>query len=535
MTRLLCLLVWTLSAAAPADAAGSLGASAAMGPSEQLQVVYAHDAAKPTHLVHATTRDGGATWTTQQITQTPEAVSSDGENRPKIALGARGETYVSWTSPTSTRYTADIRFARSLDGGKSWSAPVTVHKDRQQIAHRFDSMVVDGAGRVWVVWVDKRDLEVAQQAGKKYVGAALYYAYSADHGATWRGDFKLAEHACECCRIALSVNPQGQPLVMWRHVFAGGERDHALAVLQDDAPPKIERATHERWKVDACPHHGPGLAFTPDGAAHAVWFNQRDGEGRVFYGRLPAQPQHTRALPLGAAHADLIVQNEVLAIVWKRHDGEATRVESWLSTDGGASFTDGPAFTTRGESDQPRLVATPRGPTLVWRREEGIAVEPLTAGTQAQRPSAPRRDASLGRQQSAGMRGFTRQTMAQIERDHAKQSFWVLLWDLECGYCMQSLQNLAAAQRQDPSIRAVTIATDNIQHADELQRRLKEFGVKTHDYAFAEGASDALRHAIDPTWAGEKPRAYRYARGERVEAISGVISSEQFMSIKPRR
>src|SRR5690606_23570859 len=136
--------------------------------------------------------------------------SADGENRPKIAFGPRDEIYVSWTSPSSEKFTGDIRFTRSLDGGKSWSAPAVVHRDRQLITHRFESMLVDGAGRIWVAWIDKRDLGKAEAAGQEYAGAAIYYAYSDDRGATWRGDYKLADHSCECCRIALALDAKGR-------------------------------------------------------------------------------------------------------------------------------------------------------------------------------------------------------------------------------------------------------------------------------------------------------------------------------------
>mgnify|MGYP003344883948 CR=1 FL=1 len=41
-------------------------------------------------------------------------------------------------------------------------------------------------------------------SGRSYRGAALYYAVSSDAGATFAGDFKAADHTCECCRIALA-------------------------------------------------------------------------------------------------------------------------------------------------------------------------------------------------------------------------------------------------------------------------------------------------------------------------------------------
>jgi hypothetical protein len=88
---------------------------------------------------------------------------------------------------------------------------------------------------------------------------------------------------------------------------------------------------------------------------------------------------------------------------------------------------------------------------------------------------------------------------------------------------MKSLSHLAAAQRTDPQLKIVTISTDPMQSADEIAARLAQLGVRSEAYAFGDAPSAALQYAIDPTWLGEKPRAYRYDASGKREAISGVI------------
>lgn len=462
------------------------------------------------HVVLERSDDKGATWQPPlRVTATAEPVSADGENRPKLAFGARDEIYVSWTSPTSEKFTGDIRFTRSLDGGKSWSAPAVVHHDRQLITHRFESMLVDETGRIWIAWIDKRDLSTAQAAKRDYAGAAVYYAYSDDRGSSWRGDFKLADHSCECCRIALSLDAKGRAVAMWRHVFASNERDHAFAVLEPDGEGiAVERVTMDRWNIDACPHHGPSLAITADGTRHAVWFNQVNGEGRAFYGRLTGSaPSGVQALPAGATHADIVVRGNIVGIVWKRFDGSVTRVESWVSKDGGRHFASGPSLQTEGESDQPRLVSNDTSMLMVWRTAAGVAVADLADSTS-----------------DDAIKPFSRDTLRKIEQQHAGASFWLVLWDLECVYCMKSLANVAAVQREHPDLKIVTISTDPISAASAIRQRLVELGVRSEAYAFAPASEEALRFAIDPAWMGEKPRAYRYAAGGTRAAISGVLS-----------
>jgi hypothetical protein len=513
ISRTLLFALVLVATNATAAHGSALGTSAAIDSEGRVLVVYLEDAGQAAHVVMRRSDDRGASWSSPvRVNATPEPVSADGENRPKIAVGPQGELYVSWTSPTSANYTGHIRFARSLDRGRSWSTPIVVHRDRALIAHRFESLLVDSAGRLWAVWVDKRDL--AQAAEGAYVGAALYYAYSTDRGESWHGDFKLADHSCECCRIALTLDPRGKVVAMWRHVFDGSERDHATAVLEPGRAPKLERVTFDRWRVDACPHHGPSLAFAPDGVRHAVWFDQVGGQGRVFYGRLGSEgPEAVQPLPTGASHADVAVAGQTVAIAWKRFDGSRTLVESRISRDGGQRFEPGPTLSTTEESDQPRVLAAAGETLLFWRQADRISVVPVTAS-------------------SAGpmtLRTFGPGSLREIEQAQRGHAFWLVLWDLECPYCMKSLRHLAAAQRLDHSVRAVTITTDPIGEAEAIQARLAELGVRSEAYAFAPMPAEALRYAIDPEWAGEKPRAYRYSAQGTREAITGVIERERFL------
>jgi hypothetical protein len=463
------------------------------------------------------------------VTATPEAVSADGENRPKLAFGPRGEIYVSWTSPTSAKYTGDIHFARSLDGGATWSAPSVVHRDRQLITHRFESLTVDSQGRLWAVWIDKRDIAAAEAAKRSYAGAAIYYAYSEDRGATWRGDFKLADHTCECCRIAVSTDEKGRAVAMWRHVFDSSERDHAYAVLEPGKEPIVQRVTFDHWRIDACPHHGPALTVAANGTRHAVWFTQVADTGRVFYGQLgEGEPRALRPLPDGASHADVAVAGNTVAVAWKRFDGEVTRVETWISHDGGERFAPGPTLESATDSDQPRLISGTDKLMLVWRRADDVAVERLTATSRrvSSRVTAAAAPAAKGGE----LQPFGRSTLHEIERRYAGQSFWLVLWDLECTYCMKSLTHLAEAQRTHPDLRVVTIATDSVADAAPIEARLAQLGVKSEAYAWSDVPAEALRFAIDPAWLGEKPRAYHYAANGTRTAVTGVIDVERFLA-----
>lgn len=335
---------------------GALGAAAAFDAQGGLWAVYVADR----RVMVRRSADAGRSWEKPVIVNpVPEGVGTDGDSFPKIAAGASGEIYVTWTKPPTKPYTGDIRFSRSLDGGKSFSNPVTLHTDRQEITHRFDALTVNRKGQVFVAWIDKRDQGAAAKGKSPYRGAAVYYAVSDDRGATFRGDFKLADHSCECCRIALLPQEDGSVLALWRHVFEPNIRDHALALMTPDGRPgKLRRATFDDWRIDACPHHGPSLAADAGGGLHAVWFSQGNHGPGVFYGRLRegAVEGQRRIGGDTAEHADLLASGNRLALAWKEFDGTRSRLRAMVSDDAGARWRDVELAATAGASAQPRLL-----------------------------------------------------------------------------------------------------------------------------------------------------------------------------------
>ena len=186
------------------------------------------------HVYLSSSLDYGKTYSSPiVVNRKPEAIYDDGENRPKLVLSGDDKLFVSWTHKTPGRYSGDVRFARSLDAGHSFSEPVTVNNDAQLISHRFDSMVLDGAGRLYLFWIDKRDKQAADKTKQDYLGASIYYTYSDDDGASFQPDRKWVEHSCECCRISTAQDALGKIAILWRHVFPGNIRDHAIAYVGD--------------------------------------------------------------------------------------------------------------------------------------------------------------------------------------------------------------------------------------------------------------------------------------------------------------
>lgn len=328
---------------------------------------------------------GGAWDERRLLDHGDDVVATNGDNRPKLAFGPNGRVAISYTRPLSKPYTGEIRMLRSDDGGVSFSAPFTVHEDRQVITHRFDSILFDARGDLYTFWIDKRDAERAWAAANgdpaAYEGAAVYYNVSTDGGKSFGPDIRLADYSCECCRIAVAAEPEGGVALLWRHVFPGSVRDHAFAVVGSGRPAAVERASFDQWVLKACPHHGPGLARDAKGGYHAVWFGDKAGRQRVRYGRLDAsgRPQgKPRELPdERAEHADIALAGDAVFIVWRSFDGERTRLRAWISQDGGRRFGLRELGSSPLQNDHPRLAAQDGRVAVVWRTENDIQVHDL--------------------------------------------------------------------------------------------------------------------------------------------------------------
>ncbi len=332
------------------------------------------------HVLVRHSNDLGKTYTAPvRVNSTPERVAADGENRPKLAFGKHDEVYVSWTQSLDEPFAGHVRYAHSRDGGKTFSTPITVNEDRAPIGHRFDALIVDGKGRVHLVWLDKRDRE---RAGKAYAGIALYHAVS-DDGATFGPNRKLADHTCECCRIAIALAADGTPVVAWRQVYGKNVRDHALLRLDGRSEP--QRLSHEQWALDACPHHGPALAIGPDGGHHAAWFSGAPQQPGLFYARSTDGVAFTAPLPFGdndaqAAHPAVLSLGRAVFLAWKEFDGKNTVIRLMRSTDGGVTWS-APAklATTAAASDHPQLIAHGRRAWLGWNTaREGFRLIDVT-------------------------------------------------------------------------------------------------------------------------------------------------------------
>jgi hypothetical protein len=318
-----------------------------------------------------------------QVNENPEKIAADGESRPKIQTDAQGRIYLTWVQSLDDKRSSYIRFSRSTDGGKHFSAPVTVNDNLEIIRHRFDSLAVGQKGEVFIAWLDARHTEAAKKAGQEFSGLSLYYAWSKDGGEHFYPNKKIADGTCECCRVASVISKDNLPVVAWRHIFSGGIRDHALVKFQDwDTPGSLTHLGQENWKIDACPHHGPGLAVAEDGTYHAVWFSHAEKKQGLFYAHSHDGNRFSTPLNFGgqgASHPHVSALGQQVAIAWQEFDGKVNRVQVMKSVDGGKRWTKPETVAQSAEKvDQPFLIHDGQQIYLSWQaQQQSYQLRPL--------------------------------------------------------------------------------------------------------------------------------------------------------------
>lgn len=342
------------------------------------------------HVLASSSPDSGTSWARAVLVNpVPAPIDDNGEGRPKIALGEKGEVLVTWTEKLGAPYSGQVRFSRSVDGGRTFSPPVTINDDRSITGHRFDTLVAGPGPRVTVAWLDRRDHDRAVAAGRPYAGTALYAAVSLDGGATFLPNRKVADHVCECCRIGGARDREGNVVLLFRAIFDARTRDHALAILDANGiPGPVRRASFDAWQIDGCPHHGPAIAACDDGTIHLAWYKGEGTSGRgLFYTRSRdggvTEEAARRIAPPGAraSHPSVLAIGPDVVLAWLEPGEGTTRVVARRSTDRGATWgAPRELGRTTGAADHPFLVAGPRGAVLSWFDDEGglslVAVDP---------------------------------------------------------------------------------------------------------------------------------------------------------------
>lgn len=334
------------------------------------------------HLLISHSQDDGKHFSESvTVTPVPENIGNDGENRPKIQVARDGTVLVTWTELLAEKYAGNIKFSRSTDSGRTFSEPIVLNDDGRVTSHRFDSLAIDGKGRVVVAWLDARDRDAAREKGEEFKGVSLYSSQSFDNGAHFEPNRQIHQHTCECCRTALTWTSEG-PVVLLRNIFGINTRDFAVASL-DKVEEGVRRVTRDEWQIDACPHNGGSVAADRKGQLHLTWFTDGTANKGLFYRRINSD-QESAPMRLGNTdaqpdHAEVVAHGKTILLTWREFDGNVYSTQMMFSNDSGDTWN-GPLelMQSAGASDYPIPLINSSKALVVWNTEnEGLRVLPV--------------------------------------------------------------------------------------------------------------------------------------------------------------
>jgi hypothetical protein len=305
--------------------------------------------------------------------------------RPKIVVDRQYRIVIAFSIFKDKAYNGEVLYTRSSDGGRSFAGlrPITPNTESQ----RFEALALDEDGSVFAAWLDKRNRVQARANNQPYPGAGLFFAWSKDGGATYSEARMAQDNTCECCRLGIAFAGHGRPVVIFRNIFDGSVRDHAIVTFADPATPgEVYRVSKDDWQIEACPHHGPSLAISAAGTYHATWFTGGKARKGLFYAR-STDGGKTFSEPLAIGRLDrspsrpyvIASPNNHVAIVWKEFDGEKTTVNLMTSRDDGITWSESKAIAeTSDTSDHPLLVSDGRRDFLSWMtKADGYRFMPI--------------------------------------------------------------------------------------------------------------------------------------------------------------
>jgi hypothetical protein len=238
----------------------------------------------PRHVFLARSTDSGRHFTTTRVFDAPDGNQDRGLNKgPTLAVDptSSGIVYVGWrqgvfASDAKEKLKTDV--ATSLDGGRTFSAPVDLSDDR---GGDFPTLAVDRHGTLHAVYWTRTGVASAPPPPTPPIRPIIYRS-STDHGKTWSKPVDVEPGNVSASQPPLLVaDAKTDDLYMvWdanaeiQNAVSGfnGDTDIFLRASHDSGKTWADRMTISDETVKAN-QYDPGIALAPNGTVHIAWYD----------------------------------------------------------------------------------------------------------------------------------------------------------------------------------------------------------------------------------------------------------------------
>lgn len=339
-------------------------------------LTWLEPAGEQRHAFRVAVREAG-TWSPPRTILESDSFFVNWADFPSLVALPNGAWIVHWLArvPGGT-YAYHVRLAVSRDEGRTWSRPITPHRDRTAQEHGFASMVAWDDSTAAVIWLDGRDMKAAANPEHDSEGDMTLRFTTVSAGGRLGDEMLLDRRTCECCQTAMARAASG-PVVAYRDRSAEEIRDIVIVRRTAGGWSDPVYVGPDNWHYPGCPVNGPAIAAAGDTVAVA-WFTAPNGVSRVFAafsmdgGATWSAPHRVdEGKPQGRVH--VLLHGGKALVSWIESPAEI-RARRVSPTDG-AEPSWRVSETTGGRSSGfPRMVRLGNEVLYAWTGSEGVRV-----------------------------------------------------------------------------------------------------------------------------------------------------------------
>ncbi len=223
-------------------------------------------------LYYARSADGGKSFSAPVPVPTAIRIEPHGENLPRMILTKNGEQIALFGSShpiPGNAYAGMIYYTLSRNRGRTWSPARSISSDTGSYDQRYFDAAALGNGAIGFSWLNNSTAS----------GSTLLFAQM-DSSGRIQAPVQVAAHTCQCCRTDLFLDSSGRLNLSWRGITDDSIRDMEYSASRNQGATWSSpvRISPDNWVVFGCPHTGPSMT-ADHGRLFFSWYTMGGGGG----------------------------------------------------------------------------------------------------------------------------------------------------------------------------------------------------------------------------------------------------------------